>query len=196
VTNDGDRVKILSTAESAPWVSVFYTVDDRVESTLLKKSPDSSFQTSQYRLKIREGRHRRDKEVIFDHNNKRAIYVDHLKKERKDFEIAPSVFDPLSGFFHLRSQKLSVGQSVYIAIFDSKKVWNVEVRVLKKEKVTLPAGTVNAIVVKPLMQSEGIFSRKGEMVIWLTDDEKHIPVKMQTKVAIGSITATLVKGIY
>jgi hypothetical protein len=196
VKNDGDRVKILSTAESAPWVSVFYTVDDRVESTLLKRPFDGSFHASQYRLKIREGRHRRDKEVIFDHDNNKAIYIDHLKNERKEFGVAPPVFDPLSGFFHLRSLKLSVGQPVYIAIFDSKKVWNVEVRVLKREKITLPTGTVNTIVVKPMMQSEGIFSRKGEMVIWLTDDEKHIPVKMQTKVAIGAITATLVKGIY
>jgi hypothetical protein len=46
------------------------------------------------------------------------------------------------------------------------------------------------------MKSEGIFNRKGDMYIWLTDDLKRIPVKMQTKVAVGSITATLVGGIY
>ena len=46
------------------------------------------------------------------------------------------------------------------------------------------------------MKSEGIFYRKGEIFIWLTDDAKHIPVQLQTKVAVGSITATLVKGIY
>jgi hypothetical protein len=46
------------------------------------------------------------------------------------------------------------------------------------------------------MKSEGIFNRKGEMLIWLTDDQKRIPVKMQTKVAVGAITATLVGGSY
>jgi hypothetical protein len=46
------------------------------------------------------------------------------------------------------------------------------------------------------MKSEGIFYGKGEIFIWLTDNEKHIPVKMQTNVAIGSITATLVNGLY
>ncbi|MBS1112456.1 MAG: hypothetical protein H6Q92_218, partial [Nitrospirae bacterium] len=113
-----------------------------------------------------------------------------------DFQVTPQVLDPLSGFYYLRLLKLSVGQPVYITIFDSKKVWNVEVQVLKKEKITLPIGKINTVVVKPLMKSEGIFYGKGEIFIWLTDDEKHIPVKMQTKVAIGSITATLVKGLY
>jgi Protein of unknown function (DUF3108) len=194
--NDGDTVKILSTAQSAQWVSVFYTVNDQVESTLVKKSPENFVQPAQYRLKIREGRHRRDKEIIFDCDKSKAYYIDHLKNERKDLDITLPVFDALSGFYYVRSLKLSVGQPVYITILDNKKVWNVEVQVVKKEKITLPTGTFDTIVVKPLLKSEGIFYRKGEIFIWLTDDKKHIPVKMQTKVAIGSITATLVNGLY
>lgn len=192
----GDMLKILSSAQSAPWVSVFYTVDDRVESTLLRKLPKTVFQPSHYRIKIREGRHRRDKEIIFDSQNTKATYIDRLKSERKDFHIVPDAIDPLSGFYYLRSLKLTPGAPVYITIFDSKKVWNVEVQVLRREKITIPAGRFNALVVKPLMKSEGIFYGKGEIVIWLTDDEKHIPVKMQTKVAIGSVTATLIQGLY
>jgi Protein of unknown function (DUF3108) len=194
--DDGDNVKILSTAQSAQWVSVFYTVNDQVESTLVKKGSENFFQPAQHRLKIREGRHRRDKEIIFDCDKSKAYYIDHLKNERKDLEIAPPVFDALSGFYYVRSLKLSVGQPVYITILDNKKVWNVEVQILKKEKITLPTGTFDTIVVKPMLKSEGIFYRKGEIFIWLTDDKKHIPVKMQTKVAIGSITATLVHGLY
>ena len=63
--NDGDKLKIISTAQSAKWVSVFYTVDDRVESTLFKIPAESfSWQPEKYRIRIREGRHRRDKEVV------------------------------------------------------------------------------------------------------------------------------------
>ena len=69
-------------------------------------------------------------------------------------------------------------------------------QVLRREKIALPLGTFETIVVKPLMKSEGIFSRKGDILIWLTDDAKHIPVQMQTKVVVGSITATLVQGYY
>jgi hypothetical protein len=46
------------------------------------------------------------------------------------------------------------------------------------------------------MKSEGIFYRKGEIYIWLTDDEKRVPVMLKTKVKIGSVNASLVGGSY
>ncbi len=196
-SSEGDEVKIISAAGSAQWVSVFYTVDDRAESILSKKNTSSSpGESINYRLRIREGRHRKDKEVIFDRGANKARYTDYMSNVKKEFAIPASVFDPLSGFYHLRSLRLFVGQSAYVTIFDSKKVWNVEVQVLKKERVTLPAGVFDTVVVKPLIKSEGIFYRKGDILIWLTDDAKHIPVKMQTKVKLGSITADLVGGIF
>jgi hypothetical protein len=194
---DGNTVKIISVAQSARWVSVFYTVDDRIESILSHNPSFSAIgQPLQYRIKIREGKHRRDKEVIFDRSNNKAKYRDYLKNEKKDFDVPPSVFDPISSFYYLRTLKLTVGEPVYVTIFDSKKVWNVEVEVLRRERITLPTGTFDTIVVKPNMKSEGIFYRKGEIFIWLTDDAKRIPVQLQTKVAVGHVTATLVQGVY
>jgi hypothetical protein len=73
---------------------------------------------------------------------------------------------------------------------------NIEVQVLKKERIKTVLGEVNTILINPLLKNEGIFERKGAIFIWLTDDERRIPVKMKTKVAIGSITATLVGGNY
>jgi hypothetical protein len=81
-------------------------------------------------------------------------------------------------------------------MFDSKRLWNVEVQVLRKEKIRTELGEFNTVVIKPLMKSEGIFNKKGDMYIWLTDDQKRIPVKMQTKVAVGSVIATLVRGSF
>ncbi len=192
-----DRLKIISTAQSAKWVSVFYTVDDRIESILSKNNSSSLIGLPEkYRIKIREGRHRRDKEVIFDHTNSKALYKDYLKNESKEFNVSNFIFDPISSFFYLRTQQLRVGESKFISMFDSKKIWNVEVQVLRKEKVSIPLGVFNTIVIKPLMKSEGIFYSKGEIFIWLTDDERHIPVKLQSKVPVGHITATLVAGYY
>ncbi|MFA4829449.1 MAG: DUF3108 domain-containing protein [Thermodesulfovibrionales bacterium] len=197
ITNAGNSIKIISTAKSVKWVSVFYDVDDRVESTLVK-NPDMLFvgQPVKYRIKLQEGRQRRDKEVIFNRNTGKAVYIDYLAKEKQEFAVPFFIFDPLSSFYYIRTLQLEVGHSVYVTVFDSKKTWNVEVQVLRKEKVALPAGTVDTIVVKPLMKSEGIFYKKGNIHIWLTDDEKRIPVKLQTKVAVGSVTATLVGGRY
>jgi hypothetical protein len=199
VVDEKETVRMISTANSAGWVSVFYTVDDRVEAVLSKgKSQTFIGQPKNFRLKLREGRHRRDKEIVFDHIKHTAIYIDHLDKDkdRKEYPVHENVFDPLSVLYVVRGMKLEVGKSAYVEMFDSKKLWNVEIQVLRKEKISTVFGEVNAIVIKPLMKSEGIFNRKGEILIWLTDDQKRIPVKMQTKVVVGAITATLTGSSY
>lgn len=147
-----------------------------------------------YRLKTREGSHRKDKEVVFDRQRGRATYVDHLGGETREAEVPETVFDPLSSFYLVRTMDLQVGRPVYVPVFDSKKLWNVQVQVLRKERVTVPAGTFDTIVIRPLMKSEGIFSSKGEILIWVTDDERRMPVLLRSKVAVGSINAELSGG--
>lgn len=197
IKEEGDDIRITSTSESAKWVSIFYTVRDRIESRVSKNSSGQVIgQPVNYRLSLREGRHRKNKEVRFDHAKSKAMYIDYIDNEEEEFEIPGFIFDPLTSFYFLRTVDLEVGKSVYVPVFDNKKVWNVEVRVLRRERIKVPAGEFETIVIKPLMKSEGIFFRKGDIYIWLTDDEKRIPVKMKTKIKIGSITANLVGGSY
>ncbi|HZX48598.1 MAG TPA: DUF3108 domain-containing protein, partial [Nitrospirota bacterium] len=54
-----------------------------------------------------------------------------------------------------------------------------------------PAGTFDTIKVKTLIKFEGLFVNKGEVFIWFTDDEVKIPVKMESKIKVGTITALL-----
>jgi hypothetical protein len=189
-------IKIVSTARSADWISVFYPVDDRIESVLDGNHASGPGYPKLYRMKIKEGKHRRDKEVIFDRRRRIALYIDHISGEKKDFEINDNTLDTLSCFYFVRSMPLEVGKSVFINIFDSKKLWTTEVQVLRKERIKTVLGTFDTIVVKPLLKSEGIFEKKGDMYIWLTDDKRRVPVKMKTKVRVGSITATLVGGTF
>jgi len=197
VKGGGDRLTITSRAQSAQWVSVFYTVDDRVESLLTKDSTKHGMgQPVNYRLNLREGKRKKDKEVIFYRDVSKALYIDYLTDERREYGIPSLIFDPLSSFFYLRTMHLEVGKSVYVTIFDSKKVLDVEVQVTGREKISVPAGEFQTIVIKPLMKSEGIFFSKGDIRIWLTDDGRRIPVKMKTGTGIGSITARLVGGNY
>ncbi len=194
IVNDNGVIKISSIARSADWISVFYPVDDRIESVLDGKHASGLGFPKLFRMKINEGRHRRDKEVIFDRDRRVALYIDHISGEKKDFEIHDDTLDTLSCFYFVRSLPLEVGKSVFINIFDSKKLWTTEVQVLRKERIKTVLGSFDTVVIKPLLRSEGIFEKKGDMYIWLTDDNRRIPVKMKTKVRVGSITATLVGG--
>jgi hypothetical protein len=91
--------------------------------------------------------------------------------------------------------RLEPGRSVHVDILDSKKQWRVEVQVLRREMVKTKWGELQTVLIKPLLKSEGIFDRKGELLVWLTDDARHVPVRMKSKVIVGSVTATLVKGL-
>lgn len=189
IKKDGDKIKVFSRVRSASFISVFYEVDDTVESTLEPVNGLYPGKPIHYRIKLKEGKHRRDKEVIFKGNI--AIYKNNLKNETHEAKIPEEIFDPLSAFFYVRFMPLEPGKSVFITVFDSKKVWDVEVKVLRREKIEIGDKEVDTIVIKPLMQSEGIFYRKGDIYIWLTDDSSRLPVMLRTKVLIGSVVATM-----
>jgi len=196
IVTEGNEVRIVSTARSADWISVFFPVDDRIETILTGNTPSRIGLPKVYRMKIREGSHRRDKEIHFDQAKSTAHYTDNLNGDKRVIPIPANTYDTLSSFYYVRTLKLEVGKPVFLTIIDNMKVWNVEVQVLRKEKIKTKLGSFDTIVIKPLMKSEGIMDRKGEMLIWLTDDQRLLPVKMKTKVKVGSVTATLVGGTF
>lgn len=197
VSQNGDEIHIVSTARSADWLKFFYPVDDRIESVLIKGIPSQYIGVPRlYREKIREGWTRFHKDALFDRELLSVTTKDYLKKTETSHKITHRTYDTLSSFFYFRTVPLQVGSSTFIDIFDCKKLWNTEVQVLRRETITTALGTFKTIVIKPLLKSEGIFARTGEMHIWLTDDDRRIPVQMKSKVKIGSITATLVGGSY
>lgn len=191
--NTPEGITITSTAQSAPFISIFYKVDDLSQSIL---SPDGH--PNKYTVKIQEGHHRKDKVTYFsaksESNAQKVIYTDKLKNERVEFDLEKQAFDPLSAAYEISRRKLRISRSEYIDIFDNKKVYNTEVQVLGKERISTSAGEFDTIVIKPLLKSEGVFLQKGEIYIWLTDDEKRIPVMLKSKVKIGSFTAEIAEG--
>lgn len=197
IVENGPYIQLISRAVSSQFVSVFYKVDDLAISSLKKETnkylPGIPYN---YKLKTSEGRHKKDKEVYFDFSTKKATYYSYLDKEQQAFDINENTMDALSCFFYVRHMPLQVGKSVFVEIFDNKKLYRAEVQVIKKEEIRLPLGTFKTILIKPVLLTEGIFSRKGDILIWLTDDEKRLPVLLTTKVKVGSIKATLTGGKY
>ena len=194
---NGQYIQFISRAMSSDVVSVFYRVEDLAVSSL-KKGPHKNLPGTpySYRLKTSEGRHKKDKEVYFDFNANKATFINYLDKEQQIFDINESAMDALSCFYYVRYLPLKVGKSVYVEVFDNKKLYKAEVQVVKKEEIETGFGTFKTILIRPVLQSEGIFSRKGDILIWLTDDAKRLPVLLKTKVKVGSIKATLTGGKY
>lgn len=193
----GDEIQIVSTAKSADWLKLFFPVDDRIDSILNSGAPPNYIGVPRlYRERISEGWTRFQKDAVFDRHKLEVTTTDHIKKSETTSKITKRTYDPLSSFFYFRTIPLQVGTSYFIDIFDCKKLWNTEVHVLRREELVTPLGKFKTVVIKPILKFQGIFARTGDMFIWLTDDDRRIPVQMQSKVRIGSITATLVGGSY
>jgi hypothetical protein len=184
-----DVLPLLSLARSHGVFSTLYAVDDRAESHF---DPQRLLPRA-YRIRLQEGSYRVYREVLFDPEQQRATY----SKDHQPASISPTgeaVQDPLSSLYVVRTLPLQVGTSVYMPIFDKGKTWMTEVQVVAKERLQLPVGTVNTLKVKPLLHTAGLFQRQGELLIWLSDDAQRVPVQMQARIMVGSISARLLQA--
>jgi hypothetical protein len=186
---DHGLVRITSRAHSAAFLSNFYMVDDFAESKVKDGLPLN------FRIRQHEGRYRSDKETKFDLKDGKITYFDYRKGIREDHEGKRGVFwDVISGFYFLRTKEMEPKRKIFIDIFDSNKFLNAQVSVLGKEKVDFGGkGQIEAIVVKPVLKSDGLFQNKGDIRIWLSNDENRFPVRVETKAPIGKVVAELKK---
>lgn len=137
---------------------------------------------------IREGNYSRDFSAFFDHRKGRA------KTSEGEYPIPKNVHDIISAFYFARTidySKMKVGDKVELQNFYKDKVHQLDVKYLGKERITVPAGTFDCVIVEPLVLEGGLFKSEGNIVIWLSDDNLKVPVKVKTKVVIGSIDAEL-----
>jgi len=99
-------------------------------------------------------------------------------------EEMPSVPEPLDEgalLYFVRTMDLEVGQTYELNRYFRPDRNPVIVKVLRKEKVKVPAGTYNTIVIQPIIKSKGIFSEGGQAQIFLSDDKDRVMVQMRVR---------------
>jgi hypothetical protein len=187
---------LQTTAKSSSTFSWIYRVKDEVNSYV----DYDKFYPYRFVKKLREGGYEAD--LFTDYFPQDSLakvefirYDDGEIRKRKKYEVTvpPYVQDILSSFYYIRRQDLEVGQSVFLSNHEKKKIYNLQVKVHKRETIEVEAGTFKCILVEPLIQGEGLFKNKGSLKIWLTDDNKKIPVQMTSEVLVGHITTELTK---
>jgi len=116
-------------------------------------------------------------------------------REKKEMvvPIPKYVLDVLGAFYYVRTQRLEPGEPIYLVSNDHEKNYPLKVLVLKREIKKVKAGTFRTIKVEPQLRGEALFKQKGRIWIWLTDDERKMPVLMKSKVLIGSISTELIR---
>ena len=173
--------QIVTTANSNSFFSTFYKVEDRVESIV----DALGIFSWRFEKRLKEGGYRSDRMYEFDQRNNKVFY------NEDTLVVPPQVQDAISVLYYIRTQDLKVGETIRVDNFTDGKLYPLEINILKKETITVKAGTFDCIVVEPLQKGVGIFKHEGKLKVWLTDDRLKMPVQMKSKVIVGSITAEL-----
>ncbi len=173
---------IRTEARSNAFFSKFYKVWDRAQ-TFLEPTTLLPWRFEKHQ---REGGYKKDMLIKFDRPRAFARY-----ENGDEVAMHPHAQDELSAFYYLRTIPLEVGREVFIDNHTNRKNYPLKVLVHGREKVEVPAGTFDCWIIEPVVREGGIFSAKGTMTIWVTTDDRRIPVKMRTKVAVGSVTVSL-----
>ncbi len=140
---------------------------------------------------VHEGNYSKDYDAFFDQDALVAETNDGSK-----YKIPKYVNDILSAFYYVRTLDLTQyhkGDKISLENFYDGKTHPLDVRILGRQKVEVEAGTFDCIVVEPMVVEGGLFKNEGSIKLWLTNDENKMPVKVSTRVVIGSIDVTLTK---
>ena len=180
---DGHPVwRLVARAESNGFFDKVYKVRNRIESLW---DQDARF-SWRYFEDRHEGKFTANDTMSFEPDSSRMRYNNGLT-----YPVPGPVQDALSSFYMTRFRALPIGGQITFDYHASRKTAPMEVRILGRDRVKTPAGKFNCIVVEPLIKAGGVFKNKGRLVIWLTDDERRIPVLMKSKVLIGSVKVVL-----
>jgi hypothetical protein len=118
----------------------------------------------------------------------------YFRQQGRDTTLATPA-EPLddAGFFYfVRVTPLQVGRKYSYDRYFRKEKNPVTIEVLKREKLELPDGSaVQCLVLHPVIDTKGLFSKRSETRIWLTDDARRLPVQVRTKFPFGTITLRL-----
>ena len=187
---EGSNQHVAATAASIGTVNLLFPVADRYDS-VFNRQTGCSFE---YRKQIQEGRRRLTGLMELD-------YGKHLQKlseknlvtgtsKHQSSPIPGCVTDVLSGIFYVATQPLEIGHDLHFPLADGGKVVAVTMKVEAKETVITPAGTFSALRVQPTADA-GVVKNRGSILIWYSDDSRHLPVQVRARLFWGTITMRL-----
>jgi hypothetical protein len=173
---------------TAFWVqggTFFYKVNDVYESWI----DTATFSSLRFVQQLEEGTS--DKERRYDIYPEKDIYYEMHKNPPREHESAHQPLDDGSFLYFIRTIPLVVGETYDFNRYFRPDRNPVRIRVLRRERITVPAGTFNAIVIQPVIKTTGIFSENGQALIWLSDDDRKIMLQLKSKVSFGSLNLYL-----
>jgi hypothetical protein len=173
----------------------FYKIDDRSTSWIAT----DPFRSMRFEQILSEGSYRRHRRYTFDHDAltytrddwdaEALVYRPH--SEERDVQIPPAALDEIAYLFLSRMLPLEVGRTYHYDRYFEEEGNPVILDVLRRERVRVSAGRFNTVVVRPVIQTEGMFGEGGQAELYISDDERRVIVQIKTRMKVGELNMYL-----
>ena len=172
--------KFELSAISGEFLSKLFLVRDYLASWVDPKT----FRSLRFEKHTVEGKRVRDDLIEFDYGKKIAY------RDGKPIAIAENTLDTLSSLYYIRLIDLDPAKPAELWVV-SRRHFPLSVVVMGRETVKTPAGTFRTIRVEPRSPNEGLIGKGKNLTLWLTDDERKMPVQIKSKLKIGTLLGKL-----
>jgi hypothetical protein len=145
-----------------------------------------------------QGKRKRVLDAVYDHEKNRVLWREVSPNPQAGyFDFSEPIQDVLTVIYYLRTQKLEVGKSFDVPVTDAGRVFTLSVAVLERKEIDTVLGRVNAIRIEPALFGDNAAVRaKGKLSIWVTEDDRRLPVRAQLKVDMGTFDIKLKQVSY
>ena len=177
--------QFVGTGKSVGAFDWFFKVRDRYESITDKQAMIPWF----FVRRVNEGGYIINQNVSFNH------YTDSVKSEKATIAVPDNTQDIISAFYFARTLDFSNakdGEVFYIPGYLDDEIFPMSVKFIGRETIECDKGKFRCIKLRPMLQEGRVFKEQEDMVIWVSDDGNKIPVKVETKILVGSIKMDLV----
>ena len=145
-----------------------------------------------------QGKRRRVLDAVYDHEKRKVLWREVAPNPQAGaFDFSEPIQDVLTVIYFLRTQKLEVGKSFEVPVTDAGRVFNLSVAAVERKEIDTVLGRVNAIRIEPALFGDNSAVRaRGKLSIWVTDDDRRLPVRAQLKVDMGTFDIKLKQVAY
>lgn len=180
-----DAYHIVGTGRTYKSYDWIFRVRDRYESYIDKET----LMPLRFLRDVDEGGYKFTNDVRFDRSRNVAY------SSGKEFKTPQCVQDVLSAVYYARNidySKYAVGAKIPFSLFLDDEVFFLHIRYLGKEIVKTRYGTFNAIKIAPLLIEGTIFKGGEDMMIWVSDDDNKIPLRIDSPILVGSVKVDMI----
>jgi hypothetical protein len=187
---NGNSERITANADTVGAINLLFHVADRFQSTFDREKGC----TYEFDKQTVEGRRQINSTLKLDYAAGKSILDEKnlVTGQTKHVEtpIPGCITDLLTGVYYASSQPMEVGKTFVIPVVDALHTVPVTMKVEGREEIKTTLGTFKTLRVQPTADA-GVVKNRGNIWIWYTDDERHLPVQMRARLFWGTITFRL-----